>query len=107
MTVLIAGGGIGGLSVALEAYRLSLDGKPSPELGGLTGDQRFFLSWAQAWRTVYREESLRNQVMANPHSPAQFRVNGPVRNMDDWYTAFNVQPGDALYLKPEDRVHIW
>ena len=100
-------GDLGGLSVALEAYRLSLDGKPSPELGGLTGDQRFFLSWAQAWRTVYREESLRNQVMANPHSPAQFRVNGPVRNMDDWYTAFNVQPGDALYLKPEDRVHIW
>jgi putative endopeptidase len=100
-------GDLGGLSVALEAYRLSLNGKPSPELDGLTGEQRFFLSWAQAWRTVYREQSLRNQVMANPHSPAQFRVNGPVRNMDDWYTAFNIQPGDALYLKPEERVHIW
>jgi predicted metalloendopeptidase len=100
-------GDLGGLSVALEAYRLSLDGKPSPTLDGLTGEQRFFLSWAQAWRTVYREQALRNQVMANPHSPSQFRVNGPVRNMDDWYTAFNVQPGDALYLKPEDRVHIW
>ena len=100
-------GDLGGLSVALAAYRLSLGDEPAPELGGLSGDQRFFLSWAQAWRTVYREQLLRNQVMADPHSPAPFRVNGVVRNMDDWYAAFDVQPTDALYLKPEDRVHIW
>ncbi len=86
-------GDLGGLSVALAAYRLSLDGKPAPVLDGLTGDQRFFLSWAQAWRTNYREQRLRNQVMSDPHSPAPFRVNGVVRNMDDWYAAFDVQAG--------------
>ena len=100
-------GDLGGLTVAQEAYRLSLDGKEAPVIDGLTGDQRFFLSWAQAWRTNYREQRLRNQVMADPHSPAPFRVNGVVRNMDSWYQAFDVKPGDALYLDPQERVRIW
>jgi putative endopeptidase len=100
-------GDLGGLSVALEAYRISLGGKPAPVLDGTTGEQRFFLSWAQAWRNLMRDERLRNQVMSDPHSPPRFRVNGVVRNMDAWYTAFDVKPGDKLYLPPEERVHIW
>jgi predicted metalloendopeptidase len=86
---------------------LSLDGKPAPVLDGVTGDQRFFLGWAQGWRTLMREQRLRTLVMSDPHSPAMFRVQGPVRNMDAWYTAFDVKPGDKLYLPPEQRVRIW
>ncbi len=97
----------GGLSVALNAYQISLGGKPAPVLAGTTGEQRFFLAWAQVWRTQYREERLRNQVQVGPHSPPEFRVNGTVRNMDAWYTAFNVAPTDKLYLPPEQRVKIW
>jgi putative endopeptidase len=100
-------GDLGGLSVALEAYRISLGGKPAPVLDGTTGEQRFFLAWAQAWRNLMRDERLRNQVMSDPHSPPRFRVNGVVRNMDSWYTAFDVKPGDKLYLAPEERVRIW
>jgi putative endopeptidase len=100
-------GDLGGLSVAYEAYHLSLNGKKPPVLDGLTGDQRFFLSWAQVWRGLYRDEQLRTLVMSNPHSPPKFRVNGPVRNIDAWYTAFDVKAGDQLYLPPEDRVRIW
>jgi putative endopeptidase len=100
-------GDLGGLTVALEAYRLSLGGKEAPVLEELTGQQRFFLSWAQAWRSLYRDERLRNLVMSDPHSPAKFRVNGVVRNMDAWYEAFKIEPEDALYLAPEERVRIW
>jgi putative endopeptidase len=100
-------GDLGGLSVSHAAYLLSLDGKPAPVLDGLTGDQRFFLSWAQSWRALYRDARLRNQVMSDPHSPPKFRVNGVVRNMDAWYAAFNVQPGEGLYLAPDERVRIW
>jgi putative endopeptidase len=100
-------GDLGGLSVALEAYRISLKGKPAPVLDGTTGEQRFFLAWAQAWRNLMRDERLRTQVMSDPHSPAKFRVNGVVRNMDAWYAAFGIQPGDKLYLAPEERVRIW
>jgi len=100
-------GDLGGLSVALEAYHISLKDKPAPVLDGLTGDQRFFLSWAQVWRSLDRDAQLRKQVTSNPHSPSKFRVNGPVRNIDAWYAAFGVKPGDQLYLAPEDRVHIW
>ncbi len=100
-------GDLGGLSVSYEAYHLSLNGRKPPVLDGLTGDQRFFLSWAQVWRSLYRDEQLRTMVMSNPHSPPRFRVNGPVRNIDAWYTAFDVKAGDALYLPPEDRVRIW
>jgi putative endopeptidase len=100
-------GDLGGLSVAYEAYHISLKGKKAPVLDGYTGDQRFFLSWAQVWRSLYRDEQLRTIVMSNPHSPPKFRVNGPVRNLDAWYTAFDVKAGDKLYLAPEDRVRIW
>jgi putative endopeptidase len=100
-------GDLGGLNMAYHAYHLSLQGKPAPVIDGLTGDQRFFLSWAQVWRAKYREGALREQVMSDPHSPAIFRVNGPLPNIDAWYSAFNVHPGDKLYIKPEDRVSIW
>ena len=100
-------GDLGGLSVAHEAYKISLNGRPAPQIDGLSGDQRFFLSWAQSWRQVIRDARLRNQILSDPHSPAQFRVNGVVRNMDDWYAAFNVAQGDKLYLEPAARVHIW
>ena len=100
-------GDLGGLQMAYEAYRLSLGGKEAPELGGLTGDQRFFLAWAQVWRAQQREAALRSQLTVGPHSPAMFRVNGVVRNVDAWYTAFGVKPGDKLYLPPEERVRIW
>lgn len=100
-------GDLGGLSVAYEAYHISLHGKKAPVLDGFTGDQRFFLSWAQVWRSLYRDEQLRTLVMSNPHSPPKFRVNGPVRNLDAWYSAFHVEAGDRLYLPPEDRVRIW
>jgi len=97
----------GGLTVANAAYHRSLHGKPAAVLAGLTGDQRFFLSWAQVWRDKQRDEDLRSQVTSNPHSPAKYRVNGVVRNVDAWYPAFNVQPGEKLYLPPDGRVHIW
>jgi predicted metalloendopeptidase len=100
-------GDIGGLGVAYQAYRRSLGGKEPPVIDGLTGDQRFFLAFAQAWRGKLRDEVLRSQILSNPHAPALNRVNGSVRNVDAWYTAFNIQPGDALYLPPEQRVKIW
>jgi predicted metalloendopeptidase len=100
-------GDLGGLNMAYHAYQLSLQGQPAPLIGGLTGDQRFFLSWAQVWRAKYREGALRELVMSDVHSPAYFRVNGPLPNMDAWYKAFNVQPGDKLYINPADRVSIW
>ena len=100
-------GDLGGLSVALEAYRLSLGGRSAPVVDGLTGEQRFFHGWAQVWRTLFREQRLRNQIMTGPHSPAEFRVNGVVRNIDAWYEAFDVKPGDKLYIPPEERVRIW
>jgi predicted metalloendopeptidase len=100
-------GDLGGLNMAYEAYHNSLQGKEAPVLGGLTGDQRFFLSWAQVWRTKIRDEALRAQVLSDPHSPPYFRVNGAVRNMDEWYRAFDVKAGEKLYLPPEQRVKIW
>ncbi|TWT69094.1 M13 family metallopeptidase [Crateriforma conspicua] len=100
-------GDLGGLSVAYEAYRLSLDGKEAPVIDGLTGDQRFFLGWAQIWRRLYRESELRKRLITDPHSPSEYRVNGIVRNMDAWYDAFDIQTDDELYLAPEDRVRIW
>jgi len=100
-------GDVSGLTIAYVAYHLSLHGKTPPVIDGLTGDQRLFLAWAQGWRSLVRDERLRNQVMTDPHSPEQFRVNGVVRNIDAWYKAFNVQPGDKLYLPPDKRVHIW
>ena len=98
---------LGGLMMALDAYKASLKGKPAPVIDGLTGEQRVFLGWAQAWRGKLREDALRRQVVADPHSPRPYRVNGPSRNIDAWYTAFGVKEGEALYLKPDERVRIW
>ena len=100
-------GDMGGVNLALAAYHASLGGKPAPVLDGITGDQRVFFSWAQVWRTKIRKEALLKQIHSDPHAPAEARVNGVVRNMDAWYEAFGVKPGDKLYLKPEDRVKIW
>jgi predicted metalloendopeptidase len=100
-------GDLGGLSVANDAYHRSLHGKAAPLLAGLSGDQRFFLSWAQVWREKQRDEDLRSQVTSDPHSPASFRINGVVRNIDAWYAAFDVRPGEKLYLPPAERVRIW
>lgn len=100
-------GDLGGLSVAYAAYRLSLDGKEAPVIDGLTGDQRFFLGWGQIWRRLYRDAELRKRLLTDPHSPSRYRVNGIVRNMDAFYDAFNIAPGDKLYLAPGDRVQIW
>ena len=76
-------------------------------IDGLTGDQRFFLSYAQSWRHKATDDSVRQQIVSSPHAPVQYRVNGVVRNMDAWYDAFRVKEGDALYLAPEQRVRIW
>lgn len=97
---------ISGLTIAHLAYRESLGGKPAPVIDGLTGDQRFFLAFAQTWRSKMRDAALRQQVQTNEHAPGQFRAE-TVRNMDDWYNAFDVQPGSALYLAPDQRVRIW
>ena len=100
-------GDLGGVTIALDAYQLSLGSQASPVLEGTSGEQRFFLSLAQAFKQVDREEALRNQIMSDEHSPMPFRVNGVVRNMDAWYGAFGIQPTDKLYLAPDSRVHIW
>ena len=100
-------GDAAGVAVGLEAYHLSLNGQPSSVLDGVTGDQRFFYGWAQVWQTLYRDDAMRQQVTVGPHSPAEFRVIGPLRNVDAWYEAFDVQPGDRYYLTPEERVRIW
>lgn len=100
-------GDLGGLSLAYRAWRLSLNGQEPPVIDGFTGDQRFFLAWAQVWRAANREEALRQRLVTDPHSPEQFRVNGVVRNMDAWYEAFDVTSDDALYLPPGKRINIW
>lgn len=98
---------LGGLTLALDAYHQSLNGKPAQVIDGLTGDQRVFLGWAQAWRGKVSDDFVKRQVVSDPHSPRQFRVNGVVRNIDAWYAAFHVKPDDKLYVAPQDRVHIW
>ncbi|MEL8055158.1 MAG: M13 family metallopeptidase [Pseudomonadota bacterium] len=109
-------GDLGGLSMAYKAYRMSLDtdgdgvvseDEEPPVLGGFTGDQRFFMAWAQQWRNMYREDALRQQLIRGPHSPPYYRVNGIVRNFDEWYEAFDVGPDHELYLPPEERIRIW
>ena len=100
-------GDVVGLQMAYRAYKLSLDGKEAPVIDGMTGDQRFFLGWAQVWREQIRPERLRDRIMTANHPPGPFRVNNTVRQMDAWYKAFNVTPDDDLYLAPEDRVRIW
>ena len=99
-------GDLAGLTVAYDAYQATLDGKPAPTIDGTTGDQRFYLGWAQVWRRNVREAAARQRVLTDPHSPAQYRAD-IVRNMDPWYAAFPVQPGQTLYLAPAERVKIW
>jgi putative endopeptidase len=100
-------GDLGGLTIALEAYRRSLDGKPAPEIDGFSGEQRLFLGWAQVWRTLWRDDALRQQLVNGTHSPGHIRAFAPLRNIDAWYDAFGVESGDALYIAPEERVRIW
>ncbi|WP_275490278.1 M13 family metallopeptidase [Sphingobium arseniciresistens] len=97
---------LGGLTIALDAYHASLEGKTPQVIDGLTGDQRFFLGWAQIWRLKYRDADLRRRLLTNPHAPAAQRV-WTVRNLDSWYRAFAVKPSDRLFLAPSDRVRIW
>ncbi len=98
---------LGGILIALDAYHLSLKGKAAPVIAGFNGDQRLLLSYAQSWQGKVRDDNLKMRLVADVHSPYDFRVIGPMRNVDAWYTEFNVQPGDKYYLKPEDRVRIW
>jgi len=101
-------GDLGGLEVAYSAYRryVATHGEP-PVINGMTGDQRFFIAYGYSWQRKNREGALRAQLLTDEHSPAEYRVNGVVRNMDEWYKAFNVKPGDKMYLPPEERVRIW
>lgn len=98
---------LGGVVIALDAYRASLKGKPAPVIDGLTGEQRVFLGWAQAWRGKVKDDYVRRQVVSDPHSPRQFRVNGVMRNIDAWYDAFKVKPDEKLFVEPKARVRIW
>ncbi len=100
-------GDLGGLSIALQAYRISLDGQEAPVIDGLTGLQRVFFGWAQVWRTKSRPEEAVRRLAVDPHSPPEFRCNAVVRNIDAFHEAFELTPGDALYLAPEERVKIW
>jgi putative endopeptidase len=98
---------LGGLLISLDAYHASLKGKPAPVLGGLTGDQRLFMAFAQGWRGKLREDAIRKQTASDPHSYRKFRVLGPVSNVDDWYAAFGVKSGDRMYRAPDERARIW
>jgi putative endopeptidase len=98
---------LGGLLLALDAYHASLGGKPAPVIDGLTGDQRVFLGWAQVWRGKLREDRQRQQLVSDVHSPYEARVDVPVRNIDAFYQAFGVKPGDRMYVAPQDRARIW
>ena len=98
---------LAGLQIALDAYHASLGGKPAPVIDGLTGDQRLFLGYGQSWRDKVRDEALKSQIASDPHAPSSFRLIGSTRNIDAWYAAFGVKPGETYYLKPEDRSRVW
>jgi predicted metalloendopeptidase len=100
-------GDVSGVAIAYRAYKKSLEGRPAPTLAGWTGDQRFFLGYAQVWRSMAREQALRQQLLTDPHSPGMYRTNGVLANIPAFYEAFNVRPGDRMYLPPEQRVKIW
>jgi putative endopeptidase len=100
-------GDLGGLSIAYLAYKMSLNGEEAPVIDGLTGDQRFFLGWAQVWRSKSRDEETKQRLTTDPHSPAKFRANGAAVNVPAFYEAFDVKEGDGMYLAPEERVKIW
>jgi predicted metalloendopeptidase len=98
---------LSGMAIAFKAYRISLSGKEGPVLDGYTSSQRFFLGWSQIWRRKYRDAELLNRLVTDPHSPSHFRANGPVTNLDAFYEAFNVKPGDKLFKPKEERIQIW
>ena len=100
-------GDLSGVTIAYKAYKASLNGKEAPVIDGLTGEQRFFMGYAQVWRGKMVEKSLRNRVATDPHSPAEFRALGSLSNMPEFYRAFDVKKGDAMYIAPEKRVKIW
>ena len=100
-------GDLSGLAVAYRAYRRSLNGAEAPVIGGFTGDQRFFLGWAQIWRSKYRDEALRQQLLTDSHSPGEYRVNDVLRNMPEFYAAFGVDEDDDMFLPSDRRVTIW
>lgn len=100
-------GDVGGQPMACRAYRITLNGEQAPIIDELTGDQRFFLSWAQVWQSKIRVATLVSQLKFHPYSPAVYCVNGEICNQDAWYEAFNVQPGVTLTLAPEERISIW
>jgi putative endopeptidase len=100
-------GDLGGILLGLDAYKRSLNGRPAPVIDGFTGEQRVFLGWGQVWRSLIRDDALRQLLATNPHSPGGVRAFAPLRNVDAWYEAFGVKEGDANYVKPEDRVRIW
>ncbi len=100
-------GDLSGLEIAFKAYKISLAGASAPTIDGLTGEQRFFYAFAQAWRGKNRPEETRRRIATDPHSPNEFRCNQVVRNLEAFYAAFNVAPTDALWLDPQERVRIW
>jgi putative endopeptidase len=100
-------GDVSGVAIAYRAYKKSLEGRPAPTISGFTGDQRFFLGFAQVWRSMARDQALRQQLLTDPHSPGMYRTNGVLANIPAFYEAFNVRPGDRMYLPPERRVKIW
>jgi len=97
---------VAGLAAAYDAYRASLNGKELPVIDGLTGDQRFFIAFAQSWATKMRDAAMKARIATDGHAPGQYRAQ-TVRNIDAWYKAFDVKPGDKLYLPPEKRVKVW
>jgi predicted metalloendopeptidase len=98
---------LGGVNVALRAYRNSLGGNPSPVLDGFTGEQRFFIGWGQIWRIQFRDEAMRRQIVTGPHSPGKYRVLGVLSNMPEFYESFGVESGDPMYREEDVRVRIW
>jgi predicted metalloendopeptidase len=98
---------LAGMTIAYKAYHIALNGKPAPVIDGLSGDQRFFMGWAQVWRRKYREANLVSRLKTDPHSPSEYRCNGVVTNLPGYYEAFEVKPGDKLYKAPEQRIRLW
>ena len=98
---------LAGVAMAYRAYKISLQGKPAPVIDGYTGDQRFFIGWAQGWARKYRDDELRRRLLTDPHSPSEYRTNIIVSDLPEFYAAFDVKPGDKMYRAPADRVKIW
>jgi len=98
---------LGGINVAFEAFQKTKQAQSAQKINGFTPDQRFFLSYAQVWRGLMLPETVAQRILTDPHSPGLYRVDGPLVNINEWYTAFNIQPGDKMYKKPEDRIRVW